>query len=111
MLPAGPMPRLRVTPLSSPRSARGTVAGLGGAPAPVDDPEVVAPVARRAGELPEALERVVAQRRGVALGERRVVVARDAQHAVVERDPVRPAHATRVEVLHDQPVADLGRAD
>src|SRR4051794_4236658 len=76
----------------------------------VGDLQVVLPVARRPGELPEALERIAAQRGLETLGERRVV-APEAQHAVVERDAVRPAHAARVEVLHDQPVAFLGSAD
>jgi len=39
------------------------------------------------------------------------MVAPDAQHAILKRDAVGPAHAPRVEVFHDQPVADLGGAD
>src|SRR5919108_89393 len=72
--------------------------------------EVVLPVARGPGELELALEGVGAERGGVALVESRGV-APDAQHAVVDRDPVGPAHAARVEVLHDEPVAGLGGAD
>ena len=72
--------------------------------------QVVLPVARRSSELPSALEGVVARRGREALGERGVV-APDAQHAVVERDAVCPAHAARVEVLRDQPVAGLRGAD
>src|SRR2546430_794589 len=54
--------------------------------APVGHPHVVQPVARRAGDLPSALEKgVVPQRGAEALGERGVVPP-DAQHAVVERD-------------------------
>src|SRR5262249_50716911 len=39
------------------------------------------------------------------------VIAPYVQHAVVQRDAIGPAHAARVEVLHDQPVAGLGGAD
>ena len=76
----------------------------------IGDLQVVLPVARRAGELPLALEVVVGQRGGEALGERGVV-APDAQHAVLKRDAVGAAYAARVEVLHDQAVAVLEGAD
>jgi hypothetical protein len=72
--------------------------------------EVLLPIARSVGELPLALEGLVSQRRGEALGERGIV-APDAQYAALKRDAVRPAHAPLIEVLHDQPVAGLGRTD
>ena len=59
---------------------------------------------------PLALEGVGPECGREALVERGVVTPH-AQHAVVERDAVAPAHAARVEVLHDQPVAGLGGAD
>src|SRR5215831_21391847 len=78
--------------------------------APVDHLQVVLPLARRAGKLPLALEGAGSQRGGEALVEPGVV-APDAQHAAVQPDAIGPAHAARVEVLHDQPAAGLGGAD
>src|SRR2546430_1291245 len=81
-----------------------------GAAAPVAHAQVVLPVAGRFRELPLALENVRPERGREALVEPGVV-APHAQHACVERDAVCPAHAARVEVLHEQPVAGLGGTD
>src|SRR5215472_18828389 len=78
--------------------------------APVDHLQVVLPLARRAGKLPLALEGAGSEGGGEALVEPGVV-APDAQHAVLQRDATGPAHAARVEVLHDQPAAGLGSPD
>ena len=70
-------------------------------------PDVVRAVA---GELGDALEGVVGERGGVALVEA-FVLAPVAQHPLLERDAIRPAHAARVAVLHHEPVAVLRGAD
>ena len=72
--------------------------------------QVVFPVARGFGELVHALEGIVPQRGGEALVEPGSV-APHPQHAVLERNAVRPAHTARGEVLQDQAVAVLRRAD
>jgi hypothetical protein len=78
--------------------------------APVDDLEVVLPIPGGAGELPLTLDVVLPERSGEALVEPGVV-APDPQDAVLESDSVRPAHAARVEILHDEPLAAFGGAD
>jgi hypothetical protein len=71
---------------------------------------VLPPVARRLGELRQALERVAPQRRGEALVEARRV-APHAPVAVLDRDAVGPADTAGVEVLQHQPFAGLRGAD
>ena len=84
-------PHLRALPRGVARSGPSTVAAVG-------HDDVVLPVARRASDLPATLEQIGLDGRRTALRERGVV-APQAQHAVIERDAVRPAHAARVEVL------------
>ena len=91
------------------RRARGR-AGVRPSGAAVDHLQVVLPVARRFCELPLAHERVVGHGGREALGERGMV-APEAQHPVLERRAVGPAHAARVEVLLDEPLAVLGSTD
>src|SRR6185436_12673067 len=66
--------------------------------AAVHRPQVVLPLARRLRELMHELEVVGPELRGGALVEPGMV-APPAHDAVLERDPVGPAYAARVEVL------------